>query len=168
MNWKKKVPSAPSEYEMAQVAVKVANKLKLRSGINTSYVVAAPYHHDPSGFLTQGWCAYHSTARRRTAERSRGRIYRTCPTAVRAAARNIIGAPSDESAADEGVTIVEGHEQGESVTDPIPGAGWYNGNYGEIGDICAWQNIQNDTFGSYSFTMQPMWSNASQSCVHTY
>lgn len=167
VNWKKKVPSAPSEYEMAQVAVKVANKLKLTSGINTSYVVAAPYHHDPSGFLTQGWCAYHSTAKANS-----GTISWTnlpyMPDGGTSCGGNIIGAPSDESAADEGVTIVEGHEQGESVTDPIPGAGWYNGNYGEIGDICAWQNIQNDTFGSYSFTMQPMWSNASQSCVHTY
>ncbi len=38
----------------------------------------------------------------------------------------------------------------------------------EIGDICAWQNIQNDPFGSKSYTMQPMFSNATQSCVHSY
>jgi hypothetical protein len=166
-NYKKKAPTAPSEFQMAQVAVTVADKLKLGTGINTSYVVVAPYHHDPAGFLTQGWCAYHSTARAAS-----GTISWTnlpyMPDGGSSCGANIIGAPSDESPADEGVTIVEGHEQGESATDPIPGLGWYNGSYGEIGDICAWQNIQNDTFGSYSYTMQPMWSNASQSCVHTY
>ena len=166
-NYKKKAPLAPSGAQMAQVAVTVANKLNLGTGINTSYVVVAPYHHDPAGFLSQGWCAYHSTARANS-----GTISWTnlpyMPDGGSSCGANIIGAPSDESAADEGVTIVEGHEQGESVTDPIPGAGWYSGSYGEIGDMCAWQNIQNDPFGTYSFTMQPMWSNASSSCVHSY
>jgi hypothetical protein len=36
---------------------------------------------------------------------------------------------------DEGVTIVEGHEEGESITDPNPPSGWYKGGYGEIPDI---------------------------------
>ncbi len=51
---------------------------------------------------------------------------------------NFISPPKDESGADEGVTIVEGHEYAESVTDPNPPSGWYNNSYGEIGDICAW------------------------------
>jgi serine protease len=66
------------------------------------------------------------------------------------------------------VTIVEGHEYAESVTDPIPGAGWYNSQGGEIGDLCAWQNIQNDPYHKKSYSAQPLFSNASQSCVHTY
>ena len=74
---------------------------------------------------------------------------------------------------DEGVTIVEGHEYGESITDPIVFKGWYNlaihgGLQGEIGDACAWTDIANDTFGKKSYTMQPMYSNATESCVHTY
>jgi hypothetical protein len=166
-NYKKKAPTAPNESQMAQVAINVANKLKLKTGIDTSYVVAAPYKHDPAGFLSQGWCAYHSTARA-----SAGTISWTnlpyMPDGGSSCGANIISPPAGESAVDEGVTIVEGHEQGESVTDPIPGLGWYNSSYGEIGDICAWQDIANDTFGSDEFTMQPMFSNASQSCVHTY
>lgn len=168
VNWKKKAPIAPSESEMAAVAVAVANKYKFGTGIDTSYVVAAPYHHDPAGFLSQGWCAYHSTA-----HSASGTISWTnlpyMPDGGSSCGGGIISPPAGESPIDEGVTIVEGHEQGESVTDPIPGLGWYNGSYGEIGDICAWQNIQNDTFGSYQFTMQPMWSNANGGqCVHTY
>jgi hypothetical protein len=169
VNYKKKAPTAPSEFQMAQVAVNVANDLKLGTGINTSYVVVAPYHHDPAGYISQGWCAYHSTARATS-----GTISWTnmpyMPDGGASCGANIITPPADESAVDEGQTIVEGHEQGESVTDPIPGLGWYNSTYGEIGDICAWDDIQNDTFGSYSYTMQPMWSNATDggSCVHTY
>jgi hypothetical protein len=166
-NYKKKAPTAPSEFDMAEVAVNVANKLKLSTGIDTSYVVVAPYKHDPAGFISQGWCAYHSTA-----HAASGTISWTnlpyMPDGGGSCGANIITPPADESAVDEGVTIVEGHEQGESVTDPVPGLGWYNSTYGEIGDICAWQDIANDTFGSYSYTMQPMFSNASQSCVHTY
>ncbi|HYL27233.1 MAG TPA: hypothetical protein VEW74_05315 [Candidatus Nitrosotalea sp.] len=58
------------------------------------------------------------------------------------------------------MTIVEGHEYGESITDPVPFTGWYNGLYGEIGDICARYDILNDQFRKKSYTMQPMWSNA--------
>ncbi len=72
------------------------------------------------------------------------------------------------AATDEGVTIVEGHEYGESVTDPNPPTGWYNNREGEIGDICAWQDIENDPFAKQSFTSQPMFSNATQSCVQSY
>jgi hypothetical protein len=90
------------------------------------------------------------------------------PDAGQNCGSGIISAPSDESATDEGVTIVEGHEYGESVTDPQPGSGWYNGQAGEIGDACAWINIQNDPFRKKSFTAQPMYSNASESCVHSY
>lgn len=169
VNYKKKAPTAPSASQMAEVAVKVADKLKLGTGIGTSYVVAAPYHHDPAGFLTQGWCAYHSTAVTRFGLISWTNLPYMPDGGVSCGARSAPSAPSDESATDEGVTVVEGHEQGESVTDPNPGLGWYDGANGqEIGDLCAWQNIQNDTFGSYSYTMQPMWSNASSACVHTY
>ena len=81
---------------------------------------------------------------------------------------NFISPPSDQTGADEGVTIVQGHEYGESVTDPNPPKGWYNNQQGEIGDICAWTNIQNDPYGPKTYTAQPMFSNASSSCVHSY
>ncbi len=81
---------------------------------------------------------------------------------------NYLTPPSDETAADEGVTIVEGHMQGDSVTDPDPPSGWQFQGSGDIGDICAWYDIANDPFGAYSYTMQPMFSNATQSCVQSY
>jgi hypothetical protein len=52
------------------------------------------------------------------------------------------------------------HELCESITDPIPGQGWYDDGNGEIGDICAWKTKQ---VGAY--TVQQEWSNKSSSCV---
>jgi hypothetical protein len=158
------VPRHPTDSQIAAEALKAVAHFGYNA--NASYVVATPHGRSTSGFGTQ-WCAYHG------ATTTGGKLvsYTDLPYMPDAGANcgsNIISPPSDESATDEGVTIVEGHEQGESVTDPNPPSGWYNNSYGEIGDICAWQNIQNDPFGTKSYTMQPMFSNATQSCVHSY
>lgn len=156
------VPRHPTDSQIAAEALKAVAHFGYNG--NASYVIATPHGRSTSGFGTQ-WCAYHS------ATTSSGRLvsYTDLPYIPDAGANcgsNIISPPSDESGADEGVTIVGGHEQGESATDPNPPTGWYNNTYGENGDICAWTNIQNDPFGSFSYTMQPMYSNASNSCVH--
>ena len=64
---------------------------------------------------------------------------------------------------DDGVTIVEGHEQAETETDPNPFSGWNSGG-GEIGDLCAWQDLENNP-NAGGYPTQPLWSNASSSCV---
>lgn len=69
------------------------------------------------------------------------------------------GCTSSFSAFDS-LTITSSHELCESITDPIPGQGWYDQNNGEIGDICAWQTKQ---VGSY--TVQKEWSNNANTCV---
>lgn len=158
------IPAHPTD---AQVAAEAVNFVKLHGyDANGSYVVATAHGHSSSGFGTQ-WCAYHSA----TTYNNHLISYTNLPyipDAGSSCGSNIIGPPSDESGADEGVTIVGGHEYGESITDPNPPSGWYNNTYGEIGDICAWQNIQNDPYGTHTYTAQPMFSNASQSCVHHY
>lgn len=163
-SYKKKTPDFPTDSQVAAVALEGVKHFGYDA--NGSYVVATPHGHSSAGFATS-WCAYHSDTR------YEGHIVSYTnlpyqPDAHSSCGADIITPPADESGTDEGVTIVEGHEEGESVTDPAPPSGWYNSDYGEIGDICAWQDIANDPFGSYSFTMQPMFSNASQSCVHSY
>jgi hypothetical protein len=158
------VPSSPTQSQIAAEAL--AGVAHFGYNANGSYVVATPTGHSQSGFGTQ-FCAYHG------ATVSNGKLVSYTnlpymPDAGGSCGEDIVSPPSDESATDEGVTIVEGHEYGESVTDPNPPSGWYNGVKGEIGDICAWQNIQNDPFRTNSYTMQPMFSNATQSCVHSY
>ena len=63
-------------------------------------------------------------------------------------------------AALDALTGTSSHELCEAITDPVPGTGWYDDAQGEIGDICAWQFKQID-----SYTLQLEWSNAQNRCV---
>lgn len=158
------VPAHPTDAQIAGETIKGVAHFGYDP--NGSYVVATPHAHSSPGFGTS-WCAYHSSTI------SKGRVISYTdlpyiPDAGGSCGAYFTSPPPDETSADEGVTIVEGHEYGESVTDPNPPSGWYNKFYGEIGDVCAWQNILNDPFGSRSYTSQPMFSNASGSCVHSY
>jgi hypothetical protein len=60
----------------------------------------------------------------------------------------------------DALTSTSSHELSESITDPVPGQGWYDDNNGEIGDICAWKTKQ---LGQY--TIQLEWSNSAGACV---
>jgi hypothetical protein len=60
----------------------------------------------------------------------------------------------------DALTSISSHELCEAITDPVPGQGWYDDHYGEIGDICAWKTRQ---LGSY--TVQLEWSNQQTACV---
>ena len=82
--------------------------------------------------------------------------------------------PSGDSFADEEVSIVS-HEFAESMTDPDIGVNniaWYNNQYGEIGDMCAYvypgsgvfQDHPDDNFTFKPFINQPEYSNYDQSC----
>ena len=158
------IPAHPSD---AQVAQEALNGVKhFGYDPNGSYVVATAHLHSSPGFGSQ-FCAYHG------ATQYNGQLVSYTNAPYMPDVGHPCGAgwtnpPSDETSADEGVTIVEGHEYGESVTDPNVPSGWYNNSYGEIGDICAWQNLQNDPFGTYLWASQPMFSTASSSCVHSY
>lgn len=165
--WDDETNSVPSNPTDAQVSAEsLQGVAHFGYDASASYIVATPHGHSTSGFGTQ-WCAYHGD----TFQGSNLVSYTNLPympDAGSSCGANFTSPPKGESGIDEGVTIVEGHEYGESVTDIIPGAGWYNNSYGEIGDACAWTDIQNDTFRKKQFTAQPMYSNASESCVHSY
>jgi hypothetical protein len=60
------------------------------------------------------------------------------------------------------LTIVASHELCEVITDPIPGQGWYDDNYGEIGDICEGEGNVKQLNG---YTVQLEWSNQQNNCV---
>ena len=75
--------------------------------------------------------------------------------------RGILDRPSRMSlAAVDSLTTVSSHELCESITDPVPGMGWYDQSYGEIGDLCVGQTKK---VGQY--TVQQEWSNQASSCV---
>jgi len=60
----------------------------------------------------------------------------------------------------DSLTSTSSHELCEAITDPVPGDGWYDDAYGEVGDICAWQTKQ-----VAGFTVQLEWSNRNKRCV---
>lgn len=60
----------------------------------------------------------------------------------------------------EALTITSSHELAEAITDAVPGTGWYDDTYGEVGDVCAWHT---KTLGDY--VVQLEWSNAARGCV---
>ncbi len=158
------IPASPTDAQVA--AESLAGVAHFGYDPNGSYVVVTAHGHSIVGFGTS-FCAYHG----KTTFGGQLVTYTNLPyipDAGRSCGANYISPPSDETGADEGVTIVQGHEYGESITDPDYFKGWNSGS-GEIGDICAWgTHIANDPFRSATYTAQSMFSNASSSCVHSY
>src|SRR5579863_4979254 len=149
------VPYDPTDAEVAQEALNGVAQFGYDA--NGSYIVATPHGRSTQGFGPE-FCAYRSS----TIYNGQYVSYTNLPY-MPDEGRNCgayqIGRPSDERAVDEGVTIIEGHEYGESITDAVPSTGWTNANQDEIGDVCEWLDIANDPFNSRSYTMQPMFSN---------
>lgn len=60
----------------------------------------------------------------------------------------------------DAMTVTSSHELCEAITDPVPGRGWYDDVYGEIGDIVAWET---KTLGGYH--IQKEWSNRARAGI---
>jgi hypothetical protein len=159
------VPSKPSQSSVAAEAAKAAVHFGNYS-VNTSYFIAMPTGHDPSGFKRQ-WCAFHSD----TSTSSGTVSYTDFPYTTDAGAScgsNSVNAGSAGTL--DGVTIVGGHEYAETETDPQPSTGWVDPSGSEIGDKCAWVSLKNNsyggtTLGTNEFPNQPLWSNAISGCA---
>jgi len=98
------------------------------------------------GRSCQAFCGYHNTA-------GDGIYYAVMPYPGCAGC-------AGELALFDALTSTSSHELCEAITDPVPGAGWYDDSNGEIGDICSWQT---KTVSGY--TVQLEWSNAAGRCV---
>ncbi len=149
------IPTHPTDAQVQAEAQRAAAHFGV-SGIQTSIVVSTEHGHNIIGFGTQ-YCAYHGF----TASFAYTNLP-YMPDAGQNCGANIIN-PGPNGLLD-GVTIVAGHEIAEAQTDPDPPSGW-SGNNGEIGDLCAWQNIQNTPFGNTTYPTQPLYSDALPGCV---
>jgi hypothetical protein len=153
-------PLHPSQAQMAAEAASAAAHFVNSASASASYVVAMPHGISPSGFGTQ-YCAYHSTT-----TSSGSTIAWTnlpyMPDAGVSCGANSVNSPGTL----DGVTIVGGHEQGETETDPQLNA-WYDSSGAENGDKCAWINLENN-LNAGNYPTQPLWSNASSSCVQSF
>ena len=153
-------PRRPTQSQMAAEAAKAAAIYNDYTA-SAAYIVALPHGIKPSGFGTQ-YCAYHSstTAAGHTIAWTNDPYF---PDAGASCGAGSVNSPGTL----DGVTIVAGHEQGETETDPFPNGGWLDSSGAENGDKCAWTNlINNPNAGGYP--TQPLWSNATSSCVQSY
>jgi hypothetical protein len=128
-----------------------------------NYFVATPTQSAEPGFAAV-WCAYHSS----TKDGSKPVAYTDFPYQPDAAQNCGLNSVNTPGTLD-GVSIVGGHEEAETQTDPGAGNGWLDSSGNEIGDKCAWTNLQNTKFPNGStFPTQPLWSNKTSSCVQSY
>lgn len=154
------VPRKPGSSAVGAEAQKAAAHFGY-GGVNANYIVAIQSGNDPSGFKTQ-WCAWHSSE-----SESEGVVsYTNFPYQSDAGANCGAGSVNTPGTYD-GVSIVSGHEEAETQTDPQPSTGWLDSSGAENGDKCAWQNLENNP-NAGGYPTQPLWSNATSSCVQSY
>jgi serine protease len=158
-------PSQPSQSQLAAEAVRAAQQLgsKAADNVNVQYVIATAHNNNASGFGSS-YCAWHSS----TSSSNGTLAYTNLPYITDAGAS--CGANFNGLGANAGITIVEGHEMAETITDPYPSSGWLDSSGEEIGDKCAWISSgpgasTNVLLNGSSYPVQSLWSNASSSCV---
>jgi len=166
-------PARPRQSQLAAEAVRAAqnfgNTTAARNA-SVQYVIATASGNNASGFGTQ-YCAWHSST-----NSTAGKVaYTNLPYITDAGAS--CGAGFNGLGANAGITIVEGHEMAETITDQFPSTGWLDAQGEENGDKCAWISsgqgaAANVTLNAGSFPVQSLWSNASNGggggCVVSY
>jgi hypothetical protein len=163
-------PPPSATYTDAQVrneAIKAAGKLGYH--LDANYVVVTPHDYTTPGFAAtyssaNAFCAYHSA----TFTSGKMLSYTTLPY-LPDAGYSCGAASVPGGTVLDGASIVGGHEEAETQTDPDASSGWLDASGNEVADKCAWMNLQSTAFpDGKSFPTQPLWSNATDSCVQAY
>jgi len=167
-------PRSPKQSDLAAEAVHAAEAVgNTSAGSNDSvqYVIATASGNSSHGFGVQ-YCAWHSYT-----SSSYGNIaYTNLPYITDAGAS--CGANFNGLGPNAGITIVEGHEAAETITDQFPSSGWLDSSGAENGDKCAWISSGQGASAEVTFPdgnpypVQSLWSNAFNSggggCVLAY
>jgi hypothetical protein len=174
--WADNASSAPSKPKQSQIAAEAVRAAQhfgntaAASNASVQYVIATATRNSSNGFGRQ-YCAYHSS----TSSTVGNVAYTNLPYITDAGAS--CGANFNGLGPDAGITIVGGHEMGETITDQFPSTGWLDSGGAENGDKCAWissgQGASADiSLSSGTFPVQSLWSNAFNSgsggCVLSY
>ncbi|MFM8303462.1 MAG: hypothetical protein ACKOA9_04065 [Actinomycetota bacterium] len=161
-------PKKPSQGQIAAEAVKAAKQYNV-DPTRTQVVVATAHNNNAAGFGSS-YCAWHSS----TSYNGTYLAYTNLPyipDAGSSCGANYVSGGSVTVL--QGVSIVEGHEYAETVTDPFPNSGWLDANGAENGDKCSWIRSGQGasayvSLNGRSFPVQSLWSNATSSCVISY
>jgi serine protease len=165
-------PATASGHAIGAEAVKAATHFgntTQASNTNAQYVIVSPHGTNPDNYKTQGFCAWHdytgdSTLSGGAVSSSDGTLAFTnlpyIPDAGASCGQGFVNSPGTL----DGVTIVEGHEYAETITDTWPAGGWIDSSGAENGDKCAWISSgqgasQNITLTTGTFAVQSTWAN---------
>ena len=173
--WVDESAASPSQASAAQLgaeAVRAAahfGNTSATANRNAQYVIVSPTGTHPDGFDTSSgqFCAWHDYNGDVGVGSSYGDIaFTNLPYVTNAGTScgaNFVN--SGTAGRDDGVSIVEGHEYAETITDQNPAGGWTDRTGYENGDKCAW--ITPGTTGGSAdlslptgtFAMQTTWAN---------
>jgi serine protease len=164
-------PSAASGHQLAAEAETAATHFgntTTASNRNAQYVIVSPTGTDPDSYKTAGFCAWHDYSGDSTLDGG-GAVggptlaFTNLPYIPDAG--SVCGAgfvnPGNNL---DGVSIVEGHEYAETITDQFPAGGWIDSSGRETGDKCAWISSghgasQNVALTTGTFAVQSTWAN---------
>jgi serine protease len=178
-------PSSANGHQLGVVAVAAASHFgntTAASNRNAQYVIVSPHGTTPDGFNTPGggFCAWHdwngdTTLTGGAVTSTVGDIaFTNMPYVTDAGTSCGQGSVNSGSAGTlDGVTIVEGHEYSETITDQNPAGGWTDTTGYENADKCAWVSTgpgasANFAFSTGTFAMQTTWSNDVNGCQMTH
>jgi serine protease len=167
-------PATASGHQIGQEAVNAATHFgntTATANRNVQYVIISPHGTDPDNYETQGFCAWHdytgdSTLSGGAVSSPDGPLAFTnlpyIPDAGSSCGQSFVNAGSAGML--DGVSIVEGHEYAETITDQFPAGGWTDSSGAENGDKCAWISSgqgasQNITLTTGTFAVQSTWAN---------
>jgi uncharacterized protein YdeI (BOF family) len=170
-------PANATQTQLANEAIAAAKhfgNLTAASNRSIQYVIVSPTGTHPNGFNTTSgnFCAWHSYAN--LTSPASGTIAYTnlpyIPDMGASCGQNYVNAGAAGTL--DGVSIVEGHELAETITDQWPGAtgGYWDSSGYENGDKCSWTNTAdsrnggNITTTTGTFAMQGTWSNLNAWC----
>jgi hypothetical protein len=153
------VPSHPTDAQIQAEAAVAAKHFGTGNSDNVQIVVATPTGHSTSGFGTS-FCAYHGDV-----AADPNISFTNLPYMTDAGGSCGEDSVNGSNGTLDGVSIVEGHELAEAITDPLLN-GWYNAS-GEIADLCVWTDLANLTTATGTFPVQPLWSNAANGCAQS-
>jgi hypothetical protein len=166
-------PSSATGHQLGVEAVNAAahfGNTTAASNRDSQYVIISPTGTNPDGWLTNGFCAWHdyngdSTLTGGGVTSPYGDIaFTNLPYQTDAGASCGQDFVNGNGTLD-GVSIVEGHEYAETITDQNPAGGWTDSSGEETGDKCAWITPGTSggsfdlTLGTGTFAMQTTWAN---------
>ena len=155
-------PSAATQTQLASEAVAAAahfGNTTAAANRDAQYVIYSPTGTSPDGWLTGGFCAWHSA----TSSSYGDMAYTSTPYLTDQGASCGQGFVNSSGTLD-GFSIVGGHEYAETITDQSPDGGYLDSSGSENGDKCAWIRsgqgaAANLALATGSFAVQSTWAN---------